>query len=585
MKTKIIISLLLCICSCCLLAVDLSKKITLNVNGETFTDICSILSKQTGLKIEAGESDADWYVYDRRALIMVNDVPMQDLLGAICNVFNFTCIEKDETLYFIQSKEQLETEAELVTSQINKEKQDVIDKKNNGISDVIKYSMDSNYENYKETLPYTYLLGRGEFGKNLVKVLENEKLKSFITDSATNKYYYNKLDKDIQELLYNLAKSYKELYPPLDIEKIFADKNDILVIFNRPDPEGDPTLEKETILGKITIMSQKKNVDGNEKMLLNCEIPILYPENLYTNIVGTAIIDSENGKSEKKINDELTVRLKALKEMEIGTTNTKDLNLADPVFSESINLFTNLKKEKITYNDVVISLGKAGGLNIISDCFYRKSYNIARNNLSLYNQFKLLSTTFNVSVNYVDKILQIKDNQWYMKRAGEIPSVWVDYWTIESYDARGYSLETLIEMADLTDLQIDYELTLNPKLNRKEVYSGDVLALDTTEVILKRDILRFLGSLDEKQTENFKNGKIMAYDLTDIQWSLLENAFLQADTSFARQSRNSQMITYEVIVGRFVEYHIDFYPDLSSDKHNITILGNQLITSKKQTKY
>ena len=576
MKTKIIISLLLCICSCCLLAVDLSKTITLNANGETFDNICSILSKQTGIKIEAGESDADWNVYDRRALIMVKDVPMQDLLEAICNVFNFTCIEKGGTLYFIQSQEQLKAEAELVISQINKGRQDIIDKKNSGISDIIKYSTDPNYKDYKDTIPYAYLLGRGEFGKKLVKALENEKLKSFITDTATNKYYYNKLDEDIQELIYNLAVSYKELYPPLDVEKIFADKNDVLVVFNRPVPEGDSIFDKETILGKITIMSQKKNVDGNEKMQLTCDIPILYPENPYTSIVGTAIIDSENGKSEKRINDEINIRLKTLKNMEAHTANTQKLYLNDPIFSKHVNLFTNLKKEKTTYNDAVISLGKAGNFNIISDCFYRKSYNLVDGNLPLNEQFKLLCMEFDVSVNYVNKILQIKDNQWYMKRAGEIPSVWLDVWVIESNDARGYSLETLIEMADLTDLQIDYELTLNPKLNRKEVVSGKVSTFDTREVTLKRNILRFLGSLDEKQAEDLKNGKIMAYDLTDVQWNLLENAFLEADTSFTRQSKNSQMITFAVEMVIFAEYRIDFYPDLSSAKHSITITGNRL---------
>ena len=550
---------------------DLSKPVSLSVNGERFTYVCDYLSKQTGINIQAGESDQDWNVYDRRAFIYVKNVSLKALLDGICDIFNFTCIEKsDGTLVLIQAKEQLESEAEMVISAVAKDRDSLTSKKNKGIEDILKYSNISD-ASFKETYPYGYILGNNAFGKSLTELFSNSAFRSAVLDTNPTRFSYQGLDKASQDILYKLFSSYAEIEKNIDVNKAFEDKDKVYFIFNRPTPDEEPQLEKETVLSRITLMYGENKID----------LPILYPENRYTNLIASALLDLKSGKDEKAVSNDLMGKVKELKGKEISDKWPEDMGLSAAIFGEKVNIYSELKSESASYNDIVKVLAKKTNINIISDCFYRTSYEVNRNDLALTSYIYLLCSHYDLKAYYSDNILKIKDNKWFLKRAGEIPSVWIDYWSDISYANKGYTLDDLVQMSALTDLQIDYELALSLKLNRLIKFGNTSMNINTKEVNTKRNILRFLGSLSDEQHAKLKAGKIMAYDLTDEQWALLEKGITESDTTYIKQPRASQMITLKTNAGRYVDYELSVFVDLTSPKYGVLIVGNQIILDKK----
>ncbi len=591
-------------------AADMNTPVTLHLNGERFYVVCDELSKATGYDIAAGTQAADWNVYDRRAFVSVEAVPLGELLDTICEVFNFSYTVNGNTIILNQTQEQLKNEAELVLKQVAKEREEQAGKKAKGVEQIRKYVSEKSDDN-KATCPYGYLLGTTSFGPAVLNVINDPVLGKAVIDDKTTKFVYSDLPEASRDCISELAKAYKSLDSDTDLG-IFGKPNRLIVVVNRPAPDENSMIDTETVLSRISVMlAPDEKFGGNlsvEELAdfsSKTEIDILYPENRFSNVVANALLDLKAGKDRDAVAKSMEEQLK----FAVNNIDRKKIDtslLTGEKFGTKINLYSELKKKNISFNEALMVSSIRAGVNMVSDCFYRNAIDVTDKSEAFSDIIIRLCINYGLDHNVKNNILTLRDKRWYMFRAGEIASDWLDYWEEIAELQRGYSLEVLIEMAALTDLQIDYELSLSPQLNKqfdmgaKNGKRQDLI--NTREVRNKRDLLRFLGSFSEEQRNEFFAakaetldnlqaggsdtdakaspfviGKISASKLTDEQWALLENAIVSQSSGYQKQKRSSQVITMTRSIGDYVDYEIHMQPDLTGEGYTVVIRTNNII--------
>ncbi|MBP5273849.1 MAG: hypothetical protein ILO36_02800 [Abditibacteriota bacterium] len=587
---------------------DMQTPVTLRLNGERFYVICDALSKQTGYDIAAGREAADWTVYDRRGFISVDNVPLGVLLDTICEVFNFSYSVDGNTIILSQTQEQMKNEAELVVKQVVKEREEQATKKTRGVEQIKKYAADPSPEN-KTACPYGYILGTTSFGKAAASLTDDPILGPAVVGDNTSKFVYSELPEESQKRIKELAEAYKELDSETDLG-LFKTPKRLIVVINRPAPDENNLIDTETVLSRVSVMlSPDENLsdlshEELKEFASKTEIDLLYPENRFTNVVANALLDLRAGKDREAVAESMEAQLKfAVNDAEGKKPDMS--KMTGEGFDKTVNLYSEFKKDRISFNEVLMVASVRSGVNIVADCFYRSSIDISNRSEHFSDVIMRLCITYGLDYDVKNNILTLKDKKWYMFRAGEIASDWLDYWEELAELQRGYSLEVLIEMAALTDLQIDYELSLSPQLNKQfDMNSRNRKRQDlinTREVRNKRDILRFLGSFSEEQRKEFfeakqealeslaKNdnslqpgtpllvGKISASSLSEEQWELFEKALMAQNVNYKKQKRASQVITMSRTIGDYVDYEIHMQPDLTGEGYTLVIRTNNII--------
>ncbi|MBR4748378.1 MAG: hypothetical protein IK083_02245 [Abditibacteriota bacterium] len=585
---------------------DIHAPVTVRLNGERFYVVCERLSEKTGFEIAAGTRAEDWNVYDRRAFVSVENVPLDALLDTICRVFNFSYTVSGKTILFTQSEEQMKNEAELVLKEVAREAEEAATKRSKGVELIKKYASESPAD-ARETCPYGYVLGTTSFGKALVALLDDPVLGPAVVRDNTSKYKYSDLPDASRSAVSELAKAYKELDPETDL-KIFDSPEKLVVVINRPAPDENDTIDTETVLGRVSVMLSSDQQFGSgltegelADYATKTEINILYPDNRFTNVIANALLDIKAGKNRKDVADSMEAQLKFVAN-NVDTKKIDASRLVGEGFDKKIDLYSELKKKRVSFNEVLMIASVRAGVNMVADCFYRSAIDVSSRPETFSDVILRLCLNYDLDYDVSNNILTLKDRRWYMLRAGEIASDWLDYWEEMAEMQRGYSLDVLIEMARLTDLQIDYELSLSPQLN-KQFNMGAANGkrqdlINTREVRNKRDVLRFLGSFSDEQKEEFLAakkspvpdqsgngvgpqpmvlGKISAARLSDEQWALLEKAISGQNVNYQPQKRSSQVIYMTRSVGDYVDYEIHMQPDLTSETYTIIIRTNNIV--------
>jgi hypothetical protein len=150
----------------------------------------------------------------------------------------------------------------------------------------------------------------------------------------------------------------------------------------------------------------------------------------------------------------------------------------------------------------------------------------------------------------VGSLLRFRDQDWFKKRAWEVPQVWIDYWTARGKRNDGLQFQDLIEIGNLRDEQIDHAVMLDPSLVR----------LGAGDAARNRQILRFYGLLSGDQRKALSAQQLEVGTLTDAQWSTLQKALATKGAAYAAAARASQIIKLTQSRSDVVEYTFSYYP-------------------------
>ncbi|MBO4547659.1 MAG: hypothetical protein J5758_00415, partial [Abditibacteriota bacterium] len=409
---------------------DIHAPVSVHLNGERFYTVCERLSEKTGFDIAAGTRAEDWNVYDRRAFVSVENVPLDVLLDTICRVFNFSYSVNGKTILFTQSEQQMKSEAELVLKEVAREAEEAANKKNKGIEQIRKYVSEGPGSS-REVCPYGYILGTTSFGSALTAVIDDPVLGPALIKDNTSKYRYSDLPDGSIKAVYELAKAYKELDPETDL-KIFDNPGKLVVVINRPAPDENDTIYTETVLGRLSVMLSSDQEFGNDltegelaDYSSKTEISILYPENRFTNVIANALLDIKAGKNRKDVADSMEAQLKFAAN-DIGSKKTDASRLVGVGFDKKVDLYAELKKKRVSFNEVLMISSVRAGVNMVADCFYRSAIDISTKPETFSDIIMRLCLNYDLDYDVANNILTLRDKRWYMLRAGEIASDWLD---------------------------------------------------------------------------------------------------------------------------------------------------------------
>ena len=549
---------------------DLSQNVSINSSGATLKDVCEYLSMQTKLDIRAGRNESDWQVYDRRCVIHVEKVPLKDLMIAISNVFDLTWESGDDgVIYLTASPEQLDKELKLREAFFSNQKNDFETNQTQAYDAIINQTS-------KNT--YGVLLYNSDYYRNLVDFFNAfPKINEALLSKKSVKFNYNSLNENQKRIIQALALSYidfnSKINPKLREQlAIFQNSDTLSVLVNPILGAEDQDIENDSVFAKLLIKGERNN---------NLEIVILNPLGIYSEIIGQAMTKLAKGESEESVLKKLEVEILQFKAQKIEERNTPCENLTGEVFDEKLNIYAITNRKSFEYKEFFSMIHDKTNLNIVSDYYFRDNFEIDDVSYPLSVIIQNACNEYEVNGIYRNNILELQDKLYYVKVAGVVPTEWIDYWVVKGYENGGYSLEDLINMSKLNDVQIDMELRNNSDLN---VVVDKEFRFNTNEVQNKRYALRFLASLDEDQIKKIYESKLSAYELDDLQWDMLQKALEEHDGFYTPEKKNSQVVKLTRDTGRVIEYNIEYTSDISSEPIVITILTNKLIIKNPNKK-
>ena len=153
-----------------------------------------------------------------------------------------------------------------------------------------------------------------------------------------------------------------------------------------------------------------------------------------------------------------------------------------------------------------------------------------------------------------------------------VPNQWIDYWIVRAYQNGGFVLEDLMSMAKLNDTQIDTEIANNPEMN---VTVDKEFRFSPKEVIRKRNALRFLSSLSDDEQQRLFENKLSAYEISDEQWQILQDALKENDGFYFEEKKANQIVKLSRLSGKNIEYVLEYDSGFASEPIKITIVTNK----------
>lgn len=567
-KKIFLICFLLCFASC-LFSQDLSVPVSINSDGASLKDVCEYLSQQTGIDIVAGKSEAEWTVTDRKTVIHAENVPLKDLMTAIKNVFNLTW-ETDEngTVYLTCTDEIASAQLKLREEYFRSAEEEFKQNQENAYNAIVNRDAKNQYTDY---------FYGSEYYKNLINFLNAfPNLKNVLLNKESVKYNYASLNENQKNVLQALVFSYidfnKKLQPALNEELDFFVSNENITFYvNALRGNEDADIEKDSIFAKLVFQGDKG------KFL---RIEILNPLGTYTGILANAMSRLSKGESQESVKNRMEVEVLQFK----GDIITKKCipceNTGGDIFKNRINLSRLAPSEKnnIAYKDVWTVIHNETGLNIVADMYYRDIYKYETGDALLGTLIQSVADSYVLACCFSNNILEVKDRYAYLKEAGMVPNQWIDYWVVRAYQNGGYVIEDLVDMAKLSDTQIDSEIANNPDLN---VSISKDMRFNTNEVVRKRSALRFLGSLDDGQMKKLLEIGLSAAELEDAQWNFLQDALLEADGFYYKEAKANQSVKLTRISGKTIQYDLEYTSGFVGDPLKISLMTNRYTIKTK----
>jgi hypothetical protein len=227
----------------------------------------------------------------------------------------------------------------------------------------------------------------------------------------------------------------------------------------------------------------------------NVSIPFIDPSSGFAKIIGKAAIqsDEENRSMDDVMKEHMTEFVDIVKndmKAEAGGEPVIE-HPEDPALKEKITL----KPESQKLPDVEIALAETSKLGVVSDSFgsftgMGLGGQVPTTETEIKTLLDKIGETYIYNWDKHSNIIELRDRNWFKKRAAQIPEAWLEAWRKELTDTGTIDLDSLSQIAQLTQEQYT-----------QNVMNDDALRVTSMAGIIfgSRDLLKMYGTLSTDQ--------------------------------------------------------------------------------------
>lgn len=526
----------------------LNQKISYTADGATLAEVLGQLSQSTGVVMNAGVDNDDWWVRDRKLILSVRDTKLLDVMRELSGILRFHWSRGGDegkwTYRLWQDNQQRAEEDSLRTSEETAEAQQLRQKRENALADMVNLGSlaASDASGLKSSDPWRYILATEPLGRDVAEFFQAfaEARNAFVQGKEMT-VPAAQLTPELQGTVRRIAQSYDGLAQKIGIVEDHAmllnSMDRLQVTINRR-VSGQENILTQSLLGRITI--------GRGTDIL--DIPLFDPASPMGRALGAAIVSLQGGASKDTVGQQLQADMKeAVAAEKLAQDSKRDIT-SDPALRAQLKLFDEPTIAPLTLT--LSNVAKKTGLNVISDYFPGDLPNMSSTSKTLGEHLEAVSAAYGSSWEKAGNTLRFRDREWYKKRAREVPQVWIEYWTARGKINGGLQLQDLVEVANLLDEQIDYTVMKN----------ADLVRFGAGEAARNRQILRFYGLLNDSQRKSLATTRLDAGGLNDDQWAALREALATKGAVYAAVEKGSQFLRLTQSGADVVDYQLSYYP-------------------------
>lgn len=534
----------------------LGQKVTYTAVKKTVSSILEDLTKSTGVAFRAGRNSSDWQVRDRKMNIYVKDVPLNELMNSMARVMKFKWEiggKPGDLSYrlYMDRRTLLDAEAQRVRAE-QKAAEEAAQKRQKGLLQYgqLRNLSDADKAKLKQDNPFMYIVATSGMGGSMSSFFaESPGALEAITSGQQFEVKGSTLSPTAQaglagamqqivglEARFNGGKARTTL--PADIA---SNMGAVTVQINRNLDMMKGMPQANMMLGEMDIRYKGGSVG----------IPMLDPESPMTKLIGKALIQSEDqGRPVDEVMKDLVPEfISAMtKQIKADTSGETIIEHADdPVLHNKITL----KDPGRALPDVEKSLADASKFAVVSDFFGGWSLpmgQVPTTESELKDVLDKIGDNYTYNWDKHSNVLELRDRNWFKKRAAQIPEAWLERWRQELTKDGTIDIDELAQMAALTQEQISVNLM-----------ADDILRTALGSVYSGREILRLYGALSSDQRSMLLAGGLNLGSLNQDQWAQAQKTIQARGGGTLDFDRKCYIVGVRTQKGKAYDYKFTLY--------------------------
>jgi hypothetical protein len=473
----------------------LAKQVTFSAGVKPVRLILDELTKSTGVVFKAGYNSGDWQVRDRKMNVFVKDVPLAQVMNSISHVMKFKWERGGDDgkwtyRLYMDRKTLLDAEAQRVRAE-EKAADELTKKRANALAQYGQLGglTDAQKAKLKTDNPLMYLFAQSGLGDSLSSFCREVPAAA---DAIANG---QKLDLTGDAISPSARASLlRAMRAELSLENRFNSRsNNTRIIPDDLDPatvkitinqnwgNGRNSPDAALLLGDVTFRY--------DKGMLNA--PVIDPEGDFAKLIGKILVQAEDegrtlGEIVKDRKDEITAAITKVVAKEIGGEPLNE-HPDDPALDAKVKMEPGMP----ALPEVEQELADNSKLSVVSD-FFGGSGSLMMPMPG--GEYKIRQALDQIGDAYIynwdksGKVIEMRDRNWFKKRAAQVPDAWLEAWKRELTKTGTLDIDSLAQMAQLTQDQINVNIMSDQLLGR----CGGVIQIE-------REPLRFYASLSADQ--------------------------------------------------------------------------------------
>ena len=582
----------------------LGQKITYTASRKMVSAVLDEITKSTGVVFRAGYNSKDWQVRDRKMSIFVKDVPLSQLMNSMSHVMKFKWERAGNPgawtyRLYMDRRSLLDAEAQRVREE-EKEEAERAKKRAEGLAQYAKLGTklsDSEMSKLSQDSPFMFALaqatrdsdGGSDMGRSMGTFFQEAPM---AWNAIANGQRLDMQGSDLSGVAQaGLVKSIRQM---LSIEKKFGGRSgnsglpldDMATHMDRVNIKFNQTLEMAKgmpasgmLLGDMTV-----EYDGR-----STTVPFIDPNSAMAKFIGKVMIEADQqGRTMDEVMKDHMSELTNAVVNEMKTETTGEPINEHPTDDPDLQAKVTLKPDSAKLADVEKALAETAKLGVVSDSFgdiyggYSPRGQVPSTEPVIKDVLDKIGDVYVYNWDKQSGIIELRDRNWFKKRAVQIPEEWLEKWRKELTDTGTLGIDSLAQIALLTQEQLMSNVATDDVLR-----SGSLLGI----VFGNRDILRFYGGLasDQRSMLMSKSGMDLAMlsqdqfdDLSKIIKTKLGSKFFENVRSVAITCER-KAADDKKLADKSISYKISLIADGKKIDENWTLTTPQYVAPKPKT--
>ncbi|MBP5738972.1 MAG: hypothetical protein J6X38_07830 [Abditibacteriota bacterium] len=533
----------------------LDQKVEFSSAGEPLWEVFDKLSAVASVNLFCGKDENDWVVRDRKIIIASRSMSLREIMNLTADICDFAWMKEAKGYRLLQTPEQAAAEAKQRTDAGNKTAaQKALEvRRTKALEDTAALKNAPNKDALKKSAPWQYLLATTPLGEDAAAFInEYEPAKKAFTEGKSLSFPVTDLSAPLSARVERIVKCYDNIERTLNASDeaetdMFVGAKRIYIHIN-PERITADDADAQGLMGKISVTCKNETV----------EIPIYEPGSKVANAIGKGILAMEAGESAPKVAKELSDELTSV------AARAAKRNLASVptggIFDAKLTLSPTDKQ--IPAATVLYQLSKAANVNVISDYYPMIVPVMEGGELTAGRVTALFDALYGKTHELKGATLVFKSTDRAVKRAWEVPGVWMNYWLSNGRYNGGLGIGDFIQIAGLRDEQLDNTVASDI----------DLMRMGAGEAIKNRNLLRFMLNLSDDEMKALCNLKLAVNKLDKDKIELLRRALADYDAMLPAEITDKEyaLLTSENINNDTIKY-IFAYHDMTGEKPAATV--------------